>query len=73
MNDYNKLLGRIKEFCGTNANYAKELGISEQSLYKKIYQGVPFKQGEIDKSIKLLHIRSNEIVPIFFTKKVEKN
>lgn len=71
--DYNKLKGRIKEYYGTQENFAKSINLSTASLNYKLTNKVPFTQEEIYNSIKNLHIETNEIQEIFFTKLVEKN
>lgn len=70
--DYNKLKGRIKEYFGTQANFAISLGLSEQSLINKLSDKKTntFTQDEIFYSIQRLNIKPEELVEIFFKEKV---
>lgn len=65
--NYAKLLGRITEFCGTQAKFADALGMSERSLSLKLNGKVGWKQSEMAKSCEILHIESVEIGKYFFT------
>lgn len=73
--DYSKLRGRIIEKLGSLKNYAKELKISETTLFKKLNNKVPFNQDEIFDSIRILDldVASGDIQSHFFTQKVGKN
>lgn len=71
--DYSKLLGRIKEICKTQENYAEALEISATALNNKLNNKVFFTQEEINKSLSILDIKDDEIKQYFFTLKVEKN
>jgi len=73
--DYSKLRGRIIEKLGSLKNYAKELGISETTLFKKLNNKVAFNQDEIYDSIEILslNVAENDIQLYFFTQKVGKN
>lgn len=73
--DYSKLRGRIIEKLGNLKNYAEKLGISDNTLYKKLNNIVPFNQDEIYNSINILDldISNNDIQVYFFTKKVGNN
>lgn len=71
--NYNKLKGRIKEFFGTQENFAESINLSATSVNNKLNNRVPFTQEEIYDSIIKLHILPGEIQGIFFTKEVEKN
>lgn len=70
--DYNKLKGRIKEYFGTQANFAMSLGLSEQSLINKLSDKKTntFTQDEIFYSIQRLNIKPEELIEIFFKEKV---
>lgn len=70
--DYNKLKGRIKEYFGTQANFALSLGLSEVSLNNKLSdkKSNTFTQDEIFYSIQRLNIKPEEISEIFFKEKV---
>lgn len=52
--------------------FAKAIGISYYSLYKKLKNIVPFNQAEIMKMVKVLNINPDEIPKYFFTEKVKK-
>lgn len=71
--NYDKLRGRVKEYCKTNREFAKQLGVSEQTIQKKLNCSIPFTQKEIYKAINTLCINNNEIASIFFTIEVENN
>lgn len=72
--DYSKLRGRVIEKLGSLKNYAKELGISETTLFKKLNNKVPFNQDEIFDSIRILDldVANGDIQSHFFTQKVGK-
>ena len=71
--DYRKLRGRIKEKFNTIESFAEYLGISAVSLTNKLNNIVNFRQHEIERAIKGLELSVDEVNPIFFTHKVEKN
>lgn len=73
--DYNKLRGRIKEYFGTQENFADSLGISATALNNKLNEklNVNFSQDEIFYAIQRLNIKPDELVDIFFKQKVEQN
>ena len=68
--DYTQLSGRIKEKIGTRKNLAKELGISEMTMWYKMHNRFPFTQSEILGICKLLNIPKSKIPAYFFTTKV---
>lgn len=70
MFDYAKLRGKIKEKYGTQANFAKALGVSEPTLSKKLNNETEFTQVEINRSCELLEIVFQDIPVYFFTLKV---
>lgn len=63
--NYSKLRGRIKEICGTNARFAKMLGVAETTLSAKLNNLNEFTQSEIFKAIKILGL-TNADIPIYF-------
>lgn len=71
--NYDKLRGRIKEYFGSEGNFAKSINLSGVSLSSKLNNKTCFTQDEIMITIKRLNINSNEIKDIFFTEQVEKN
>lgn len=69
---YNKLRGKIKEVFGTQANFAKALGISTSVLSLKLNNVSEFTQKEILKAMRLLKVAPAEIDAYFFTLEVRK-
>lgn len=65
--DYSKLRGRIREKCGTQDQYAKELGIGRVSLSQRLNNQLEFSQDEIFKTCEILDIDQSEIPTYFFT------
>lgn len=68
--EYNKLIGRIVEVCGTRTEFAKRMGFSERTLSLKLNNKVPWKQPEIMKAIQVLGLEETDIQEYFFTIKV---
>ena len=66
--DYSKLKGRIREICGTNTVFAKELGCSLNTLSAKLNNKNEFTQSDIIKSIRILNIKVDEISEYFFVR-----
>lgn len=71
--DYCRLLGKITEKTGTQANFAKKMQISERSVSLKLNNKVAFKQDEIMRACETLDIPNAEIGKFFFTEKVQLN
>lgn len=46
--------------------FAKEIGITYQTLYRKMHGKSPFMDLEIEKSMDLLHLTPDEVCAIFF-------
>ena len=67
--DYSKLRGRIREKFKTESAFGEAMGLSHNSLSKKLNGYVQFTQNEIDKVIMLLEIPDDEISTYFFTPK----
>lgn len=63
---YNKLKGRIIECYGTQASLAKKLGISKNSMSKKLTCKTEFSQSDIEKWSELLGIEKGEYEEYFF-------
>ena len=59
--NYDKLRGKIKEIVGSESKYAELLGLSNASISAKLNSLVPFSITEIDKSVTILNIPTNEI------------
>ena len=70
--DYSKLNGRIIEVCGSQAEFAKRVGISQHSISHKLNNKVNFKQSEIEASIKVLGIDRDSIPDYFFAEIVQR-
>ena len=68
--DYNKLKGKIIEKFGSQSNFAREFGVSENTLSLKLNNKVRFTTDDIIKATKLLDIRKEELGAYFFTLKV---
>ena len=71
--DYSNLLGKIKEVCGTQNNFAKKIGIGRVSLNHRLNNKLEFSQNEINRSVEVLGLRKEEIPVYFFNEKVQKN
>lgn len=69
--DYAKLNGKIVEICGTQAVFAKQMGLSERTISQKLNNKIAFKQPEIQKALEVLHLSNEEIQSYFFTLKVQ--
>ncbi len=70
--DYNKLKGRIVEIFGTQAKFAKAMGVSERTLSLKLGNKIYFRQDEINKALLLLNISIDNAKDYFFTPKVQE-
>lgn len=46
--------------------FAKKIGITYQTLYRKMHGESPFMDWEIKKSVELLHLTPDEVCAIFF-------
>lgn len=64
---YNKLRGRIVELFGTQMNFAKKLGVSNNSVSKKMNCRTGFSQEDILQWSDLLSISKDEYGDYFFT------
>lgn len=71
--NYKKLNGRIVKICGTQANFASEMGLSERSISLKLNNKVPFKQPEIQKALDVLKLSPNDVPTYFFSLEVQNN
>lgn len=63
---YDKLLGKIKEKCGTQQNFSESMGITPQTINAKLSNKAPWKQNEILRACYILEIRHEEIPDYFF-------
>lgn len=64
--NYSKLIGRIAEKCGTRTEFAKQMGLSERSIFLKLTGKTGFKQSEIVKACSVLCIKPEDIPSYFF-------
>lgn len=64
---YNKLRGRIVELYGTQGNFARKIGVSENSISKKLTCKTEFSQKEIMQWSILLNVEKDEYGEYFFT------
>lgn len=71
--DYAKLNGKIVEKCGTQAVFAKRMGLSERTISLKLNNKVAFKQPEIQKALSILGLTESDIQAYFFTLKIQDN
>lgn len=71
--DYAKLKGKIVEKCGTQAVFAKRMGLSERTISLKLNNKVAFKQPEIQKALPILGLTESDIQGYFFALKAKYN
>ncbi len=64
---YNKLKGKIVELYGTQGNLAKKIGISKNSMSKKLTGKTEFSQSDIEQWAGLLNIERKDYGEFFFT------
>lgn len=70
---YNKLRGRIIEICGSQAEFSKRVGQSEQSITAKLSGKSSFTQDNIITWSEVLGIDQNDIGSYFFTQKLSNS
>lgn len=71
--EYNELRGRIVAKFGTIEKFADSLGVSQETLSKKLNNKVAISQKEVVEWSSMLGIASEDIGAIFFTIKVQTN
>ena len=64
---YNKLRGRIVEMYGTQGKFAEKLGISKNSVSKKMNCKTEFSQEDIIRWSMLLNVKKDEYGEYFFS------
>lgn len=69
--DYSYLNGIIVQKFGTQSKFANEIGLSEESVSKKLNNKVPWKQNQIERACAVLGIAEKEIPKYFFKLKVQ--
>lgn len=65
--NFNKLKGKIAENFDNKKAFAKQMGLSETSIYEKLNGHIEFKQSDIYKACQLLNIKDEEIKIYFFS------
>lgn len=68
--NFNKLRGKIIEKYGSQAEFSKVLGISQNTLSKKMNNKARFSSDDIVKIKELLNIPNDEVNSYFFDIKV---
>lgn len=68
--DYSRLLGKIKEKCGTQNEFARQMRMSRTSLSKRLNNLIDFTADEMLRACKILDISDTDIPLYFFTAKV---
>lgn len=68
--DFSMLRGRIVSKFKTLGAFAKIMGISLNSLIKKLSNESPWKHAEIGRAIELLEIKPDDVCTYFFTQRV---
>lgn len=68
--DYSKLKGRIIEKFGTQTNFVKKFGVSENTFSLKMNNKLRFSTDDIIKISDMLEIDGDDIGAYFFTTKV---
>ena len=71
--DYSKLRGRIKEKLGTEGEFARKIGRTQNYVSKVFNNGTYLSQEDIALGSEVLDIPVSEIGVYFFTKEVHKN
>ena len=70
--DNSKLIERIDHLYDTRKAFAADLGISPQTLNKKLKGAGQFTVGEMIKAGQLLELTAAEVNEFFFTKKKQR-
>ena len=63
---YPKIDGKITEIYGTRRNFAKDLGVTENSVTNKLLGKTPWKMEEAKRTCDLLRIPHGEVYDYFF-------
>lgn len=71
--DYSKLRGRIKEKLGTEGEFARKIGRTQNYVSKVFNNGTYLSQEDIASGSEVLDIPVGEIGVYFFTPEVHKN
>ena len=70
--DYSRLIGRIKDRCKTQEEFAKRIKMGRVSINKRLNNKLDFDASEIQAACEVLDIPKEEIPDYFFTRKVQK-
>ena len=73
MPEYRKVKGRIVEIYGSQALFAKKLGVSEQTITNKLRGKVQFTQEDIFRWCNALDLTKDEVGDYFFAHKLSKS
>lgn len=73
MYDYRILTTRILEKCGSFAEFARRMKISERNLHRKISNQISFTAKDVENAVTVLGLNRSEISDIFFTLISPKN
>ena len=71
--NYSKIKGKIKELGLTQSDFARKIGITEQTLSLRFSNKRSFRQDEITKIMALFSEPIENVHIYFFNKKVQKN
>lgn len=71
--DYSKLRGRIKEKLGTEGEFSRRLGRTQNYVSKVFNNATYFGQDDISNGAEILDIPFDEIGVYFFAQEVHKN
>lgn len=71
--DYSKLRGRIKEKLGTEGEFARKIGRTQNYVSKVFNNGTYLSQEDIASGSEVLDIPVGEIGVYFFAPEVHKN
>lgn len=71
--DYSKLRGRIKEKLGTEGEFARKIGRTQNYVSKVFNNGTYLSQEDIASGSEVLDIPVGEIGVYFFTPEVHKS
>lgn len=71
--DYSKLRGRIREKIGTEGEFARRIGRTQNYVSKVFKNGTYLSQEDIASGAEILDISVDEIGEYFFTPEVHKS
>ena len=69
----NKIRGRIVEVFGSQRNFAKAIGKSEQTVNKKLNSASQFSLDDITEWCNALDIKQDEVGSYFFANELQKD